>query len=450
MIPFTAAQPRPTAQVSPCPACGHQLAVAFLEPFRQPLATIAWPKSEEQARAMQQLPHTFVRCTDCGHVYNRDFCYENVPYSEKPNLMFNQGQIWTNHLIQTADLLTGYLPKGGTAIEIGCGEGHLLRHMAAKRQDARFIGFDPSGAFATDGRFQGRPELFLPELHLEHLQPDLLICRHVIEHLVNPLGFLQAIQFYASRFNLRTRIYLETPCVDRAIENGRVVDFYYEHYSHFTTQSFTKMIQRTSHEIDLLTHNYNREVISGIVRVGNQQAWLEIDHQATDFRQQAQISEDLLAIQLEQWIAQGKRIAVWGGTGKAAVFINRYRLDAKRFPLVVDSDPAKVDTFVPGQGQRIRFRDHLLQHPVDIIIIPMAWRAQDVLLEMETVGIECPQVMVEHQGLLVDFLRDQHPYATVDMSSKAAPSGPHYNPQRGTYWSAPTANPGQKTSPALS
>ena len=105
---------------------------------------------------------------------------------------------------------------------------------------------------------------------------------------------------------------------------------------------------------------------------------------------------------------------------------------------------------VPGQGQRIRFRDHLLQHPVDIIIIPMAWRAQDVLLEMETVGIECPQVMVEHQGLLVDFLRDQHPYATVDMSSKAAPSGPHYNPQRGTYWSATIANPGQKTSPALS
>jgi protein O-GlcNAc transferase len=425
---------RSAAQISPCPACGHQLAVAFIEPFRQPLATIAWPKSEEQAKAMQQLPHSFVRCTDCGHVYNRDFCYENVPYDEKPNLMFNRGAIWTNHLIQTADLLLGYLPAGGTAIEIGCGEGHLLRHMAAKRRGCRFLGFDPSGAFSTDGLFQGRNELFLPELHMEQFQPDLIICRHVIEHLLNPLGFLQAIQFYASRFNLRTRIYIETPCVDRAIENGRVVDFYYEHYSHFTTQSFTKMIHRTTHEIELLTHNYNREVISGIFRVGSQHPWLEIDNQATDFRTQAQISSDVLAIQLEQMLGRGKRIAVWGGTGKAAVFLNRYRMDAKRFPIVVDSDPAKVDTFVPGQGQRIRFRDHLLENPAHVIIIPMAWRAQDVILEMQEIGIRCEQVLVEHQGMLVDFHRDQHPYATADQLPRLTVPTPHYNPQRNAYW----------------
>ncbi|MBL8855321.1 MAG: methyltransferase domain-containing protein [Planctomycetaceae bacterium] len=426
---------RSVAQISPCPACGHQLAVAFLEPFRQPLATIAWPSSEEQAKAMQQLPHSFVRCTDCGHVYNRDFCYENVPYDEKPNLMFNRGAIWTNHLIQTADLLSGYLPEGGTAIEIGCGEGHLLRHMAAKRRGCRFLGFDPSGAFLTEGLFQGRNELFLPETHMEQYQPDLLICRHVIEHLLNPLGFLQAIQFYASRFNLRTRIYIETPCVDRAIENGRVVDFYYEHYSHFTTSSFTKMIQRTTHEIELLTHNYNREVISGIFRVGSQHPWLEIDNQAADFRTQAQVSADVLAIQLEQMLAQRKRIAIWGGTGKAAVFINRYRMDAKRFPIVVDSDAAKVNTFVPGQGQRILFRDHLLKNPVDIIIIPMAWRAQDVLLEIQETGIRCDQILLEHQGTLVDFHRDHHPYATADQAPRLSIPAPHYNPQRAAYWS---------------
>lgn len=435
---------RSVAQISPCPACGHQLAVAFLDPFRQPLATIAWPRSEEQAKAMQQLPHSFVRCTDCGHVYNRDFCYDNVPYDEKPNLMFNRGAIWTNHLIQTADLLSGYLPDGGTAIEIGCGEGHLLRHMAAKRRGCRFLGFDPSGAFSTEGLFQGRNELFLPEKHLEQYQPDLLICRHVIEHLLNPLGFLQAIQFYASRFNLRTRMYLETPCVDRAIEHGRVVDFYYEHYSHFTTSSFTKMIQRTSHEIELLTHNYNREVVSGIFRVGSQHPWLEIDNQAADFRVQAQVSADVLAIQLEQMLGQKKRIAIWGGTGKAAVFINRYRLDARRFPIVVDSDPAKVDTFVPGQGQRILFRDHLLENQVDVIIIPMAWRAQDVLLEMQEVGIRCEQVLVEHQGTLVDFHRDHHPYAAADQIPRLSAPAPHYNPQRAAYWSEASQIAGHK------
>ncbi len=445
---YSGMNPRNVASVTPCPACGHQLAVTFLEPFRQPLATIAWPKSEEQAKAMKQLPHLFVRCVDCGHVFNRDFCYDEVPYCEKPNLMFNQGLTWTNHLIQTADMLLAYVPPGGTVIEIGCGEGHLLRHMAAKRHHCRFVGFDPSGAFATDGLFEGRSELFLPEQHIEQWQPDLLICRHVLEHLINPLGFLQSIQFYATRFNLRTRVYIETPCIDRAIENARLVDFYYEHHSHFTTQSFTRMVQKTSHEIDLLTHNYNREVISGIFRVGSQHQWIEIDHQARDFRTQSSISEDLVAIQLEQMVGQGRQMAIWGGTGKAAVFINRYRLDAKRFPLVVDSDPDKVDTYVPGQGQRIRYRDYLRHNPVDVIIIPMAWRAQDVLLEMHEAGISCQQVLIEHQGVLVDFHRDQHPYATGEPFPKtSAPSNPspHYNPQKTAYWAANMHRSGRKS-----
>lgn len=37
--------------------------------------------------------------------------------------------------------------------------------------------------------------------------------------------------------------------------------------------------------------------------------------------------------------------------------MNAYGMDAKRFPLVVDSDLNQAGTFVPGMGQPIRFRD---------------------------------------------------------------------------------------------
>jgi len=52
--------------------------------------------------------------------------------------------------------------------------------------------------------------------------------------------------------------------------------------------------------------------------------------------------------------ATRRPVAIWGGTGKSAAFMNRYAVDAARFPIVVDSDPAKVGTFVPGTGQEIR------------------------------------------------------------------------------------------------
>ncbi|MFT7640068.1 MAG: hypothetical protein ACI9G1_001807, partial [Pirellulaceae bacterium] len=106
-------------------------------------------------------------------------------------------------------------------------------------------------------------------------------------------------------------------------------------------------------------------------------------------------------------------VAVWGGTGKSAAFINRYSLDAERFPLVVDSDPDKVGTFVPGTGQEIQFRDVLKTNPAHTIIVPPQWRTRDILVEMQNEGIAFERILIEHQGQLIDFLDDHHPYARV-------------------------------------
>jgi protein O-GlcNAc transferase len=76
-----------------CPACGHHVAVTFFI-GRQPLATIAWPASAGEAQSMPLLPLDFMRCVDCGHVFNTAFDYAAVPYSQKPNLMFNKGALW--------------------------------------------------------------------------------------------------------------------------------------------------------------------------------------------------------------------------------------------------------------------------------------------------------------------------------------------------------------------
>ena len=78
-----------------CPACGHHVAAPFLISEAQPLATLAWPETAEAARGLPRLPLDFVRCVGCGHVFNRAFDYALVPYSEKPNLMFNQGIKWS-------------------------------------------------------------------------------------------------------------------------------------------------------------------------------------------------------------------------------------------------------------------------------------------------------------------------------------------------------------------
>ena len=117
-------------------------------------------------------------------------------------------------------------------------------------------------------------------------------------------------------------------------------------------------------------HGYDQEVIWGIVKVAPRKDHRIAIEQGNQYRQKAEPALATIKDQFLNILKDGKSIAIWGGTGKSAAFVNRYGLDADRFPFVVDSDKEKVGTFVPGTGQEIRFRDWLKEHPVEVIIIP--------------------------------------------------------------------------------
>lgn len=400
----------PTLFTTTCPACGHHVAVRFYDGGQRPLATLAWPASAEAARAMERLPLDFVRCVDCGHVFNASFDYAAVPYSDKPNLMFNRGALWRD-FIATAQAAIAERVGGGpaTVVEIGHGDGSFLRALAAHLPAARLIGFDPHGATSVPGDGVAfERALFDPMHHMDALRPALIISRHVLEHFNDPLGFIQSLSFAASWHAATPLFYFEVPCVDRAIETLRTADFYYEHNSNFTTESFTRMLQRAQLSTEVVDHGYDGEVIYAIGRLSVQRAHTERAAAATSFDQAVRATAAHIQAQLVP--LAGRRTAIWGGTGKAAAFINAHGLDADRFPIVVDSDPDKVGTYVPGTGQPIRGRSWLAVNPVEVIIIPAHWRARDIVREMNAAGIGADLVLIEHGGRLIDYFRDPHPY----------------------------------------
>lgn len=393
-----------------CPACGHQVAVSFMDASAQPLATGGWPDSAQAARDMAKLPLDFVRCLDCGHVFNRAFDYAKIPYSAKPYRMFNSGVHWSAFMAGILERLASFLPQNPTVIEIGHGDGGFLADLAARVGAGTWIGFDPNGALGRHGGVDYRHDMFNPMTDLETLKPDLIISRHVLEHLTNPLRFLQTVGLAAAHASQAPLFYLEVPCIDRAIETRRSVDFYFEHGSHFTTRSFGRMLERAGAEVIEIGHGYDREVVFGLGRLAGDPRQLATARAAEAFRARGAEALAHIPAQLAALFASGKRIAIWGGTGKSAAFMNRYGLDAQRFPIVVDSDAGKAGGFVPGTGQVIRARDWLRDNPVDVVIAPPQWRARDIIAEMETAGLPPVQLLIEHDGALIDFRADPHPY----------------------------------------
>ena len=394
----------------PCPVCAHTLAVPFFAGGQQPLATLGWPQSPGEALAMPRLPLDFVQCPCCSHVWNTAFSYDDVPYRSQPNRMYNSGQIWQGHLAETRDRLLAYLPAAPTVVEIGCGDGHFLRGLAeARAGQGDYIGFDPNSSPETGQgvRFQAR--LFEPLRDVPALLPDAIVIRHVLEHFTAPAVLLEQLAWAVSQSGKVCHLFAEVPCIDRVFDSDRLADFFYEHVSHFTSDSFRHLLTRAGSLCELV-HGYDGEVVFACVELGVAPVHVARAAAADAFAQRSVVNRARIADKLAALHASGVRVAIWGGTGKSAAFIHHYALDAARFPLVVDSDAAKAGTYVPGTGQPIHFRDQLKAQPVDVVIIPTQWRAGDIVAEMTREGIVAGQVLIEHGGDLVDFFTGTHPY----------------------------------------
>jgi protein O-GlcNAc transferase len=398
-------------RLSPCPACGHQVAAPFYDGGRQPLTTVAFPASEAAAKSLTHLPLSFVRCVDCGHIFNADFDYTQVPYTNNPYFMFNKGTTWAEHLRHVRDTILERVPPRATVVEIGCGDGHLLAALAKQRPAGRYVGFEPNAIMETgDGSFEARAELFEPAVHVPELRPDMIVTRHVLEHLANPLALLQGIAFAGNWLGIDIGLLVEVPCIEPALATGRTADFFYEHHSHFTRASLERLLIRAGAAVERIETGYGDEVVCGMALLRVQPRQASVARQSLQFRDRAVRTASSMTAEFERLTASGESVAIWGGTGKAAAFINKHRLTADRFPLVVDSDANKWGTFVPGTGQEIRPPKLLLDEPVAVVLIATQWRAADIVLEIQRAGISCGQILLEHEGRLVEYFHGDHPY----------------------------------------
>lgn len=385
-----------------CIACDYPLTYPLFHPEDQPMAAMILPKSKEESRALPHYPMNFHSCARCGHIFNVEFEYAEVPYEDNSNLMYNAGTGWQDYMDQLIEqLIERYSLENTTWLEIGCGDGHFLHRLGQKVPGLRLIGFEP-GREADNAEAKGIEayrDYFMPERDVEKFKPDFLVCRHVIEHLDRPKDFVAQIAYWCQRAGIAPVFIAEVPRINKAIEQARINDYLYEHVSNFTDRSFTTMFEHAGYEVLRQQSVYHDEVLVAEVRPLPDAAMQTIASETETYRDKIEALSTDVQVKVMTLTAGGKSLAFWGGTGKGASFLNNFDLPEEDFPIVVDSDYQKCGKFVPGAGQEIRPPEYLIENPVDMIIITTQWRAKDIYAEIQRREIphESIYVLIGHE-----------------------------------------------------
>lgn len=341
-----------------CPVCESSDHFPFLERARVPVFQ-NWPLADRQAAVGTVRGDLELHaCRRCGFVFNRAFDPGLVAYGEDYDNSQQHSEVFSEYMDELVERVVGRCEAPvATIVEVGCGKGAFLKALVARTgAGISATGFDTS--------YQGPERYFDGRLRFRSCyydrsagcHPDLVITRHVIEHVDDPAGFLRSIRDTLDSVP-DARLFIETPCVEWILRNRVAWDFFYEHCSLFSVRSLSALVAACGFTVQLVTHLF-----------GGQYLWLEAGVGARDSAPEydpgdiPQLAADYSAYERsyrDNWIkrldtlAHRGAVCIWGGGAKGVTFANLVDPACERIGCVVDVNENKQGKYVPGTGHRI-------------------------------------------------------------------------------------------------
>lgn len=237
-----------------CPVCDSPRSEIIGWRERVPVLMHSVYATPDEARACPTGTLSMRRCETCGFGWNAAFDPEKIVYGPGYDNAQGFSPHFQKHLDDRIDAILKAAPaaRGLRVLEIGAGQGDFLLRLA-ERAEGKLdwaVGFDPAWKGAEGGvigparkvRMWGRIFDEGAAALLQGQAPDLVLSRHVIEHIPNPVGFLSSIRASVPA-TAETRLCLETPDVAWIVRNHAFEDLFYEHCSVFDPPSMHRALK---------------------------------------------------------------------------------------------------------------------------------------------------------------------------------------------------------------
>jgi hypothetical protein len=353
---------------------------------------VLWPTPEE-ARGSPLGDIRLVGCERCSYVWNELHEPAKVRFTGY-DVSLQHSPAFQEYVTELCHrLIDRYELRGKSIVDIGSGRGHFLEEICALGQNTG-VGLDPS---AEPGPGTTEHVTFIRDTFSERnldLRADLYVCRHVVDILGDPVGFVGLIGSALDRGNDGAVAYIEVPNAMATFGGLVIWNLVYEHRSWFTAESLAYLFAASGFEVLAVAPCWHDEYLGlEVRRPSNPPASIPVS--AADSGVEAALAR--FASLFEQvrtdWAARldalrgaHQHAVVWGAGARGISFVSL--LDTSLVvPYLVDVNPKRQGLYLPRTAHRVEPPEHLLAEPPDLVVISNPTYAGEIREQARTLGV---------------------------------------------------------------
>lgn len=382
-----------------CQYCGTPLTTTLVDLGLSPLSNSYVPLERAEIPDDMYPLHTRV-CGSCFLVQVDDVVPADAHFNQDYAYFSSFSQSWLEHCQAFANASSARfgLDDQSLVVEIASNDGYLLQYFLEK--GIPVLGVEPSASVAKAAQAKGietRVEFFgdayAGQLRGEGLKPDLICSANVLAHVPDIGDFVAGVATLLSDEGVYT---VEFPHLLNLINLVQFDTIYHEHYTYLSLVAVERIFRDKGLRVfdveEIPTHGGSLRVYAcrndaaheptqrvDAVRAKEAAAKLDSLEGYQGFGTKVETLRTGLLDYLQEAKAAGRRVAGYGAAAKGNTLLNYCGIDADLIAYVVDKNPAKQNTLLPGSRIPVHAVEELYtQRPDDILILP--WNIRDEVI----------------------------------------------------------------------
>lgn len=292
-----------------------------------------------------------VQCQHCSLIYNQAFeplMIEKIYTKNYSSGIPNSPKVLDKYKKIIDGTILSENVDSKCVVEIGASD-FTFSELLVERGASKVIAFEPSDLFQSKNPLIHHINgFFSPErIPVDSEEIDLVVMRHVLEHLPNPLDTVEQL---ASIAKPGLKLYIEVPNSEDIIKNYRFYDFFYEHVTYFNPDLLVKIMKNfgfTTHSVTQLVNGQhfgilcekletNNKNLLPIQATGNLQTVDNFDHYTQAFLQK-----------IKKVIDSYDQVAIYGAGNHGLGVTSLLELNSGKVKCFLDLNKMKSGKFSP-------------------------------------------------------------------------------------------------------